>query len=65
MCVCVKLNYHKIFVSQGYSPTSGKPSPKFTNYTLDVEEMMRLVTGLGDRVRERKLRAHAHKLFTQ
>ena len=51
---------------QGYSPTSGKPSPKFTNYTLDVEELMRLVTGLGDRVRERKMKilSHTRGLFT-
>ena len=53
---------------QGYSPTSGQPNPKFTNYTLDVEEMMRLMTGLGERVRERKIKAltNTHnKLFTQ
>ncbi|CAI8028717.1 EGF domain-specific O-linked N-acetylglucosamine transferase [Geodia barretti] len=48
--------------AEGYSPTSGNPSPKFTNYTLDVEELMRLVTGLGDRVRERKMERHAHSL---
>lgn len=49
---------------QGYSPTSGKPSPKFTNYTLDVVEMMRLVTGLGDRVRQRKIDMLSHNLLT-
>jgi protein O-GlcNAc transferase len=50
--------------AEGYSPTSGKPSPKFTNYTLDVAEMMRLVTGLGDRVRQRKMDSLSHTLFT-
>lgn len=49
---------------QGYSPTSGKPSPKFTNYTLDVTEMMRLLMPLADSVRERKIRTLTKSLFT-
>ena len=41
--------------TQGKHPTLGTPHAKFTNYTFDVEEFMRLVTDLGDHVRRRKM----------
>ena len=39
---------------QGVHPTMGTSHSKFTNYSFDVPEFMRLVTRLGDSVLQRK-----------
>ena len=54
--------YLRIFL-QGLHPQLGTPHAKFTNYTFDVNEFMRLMTKLGDDVRERKQAYKTHELF--
>ena len=47
--------------SQGHHPTLGE-HPKFTNYSFDVEEFMRLVLRAAEHVRgHRKWRAGRHR----
>ena len=41
-------------ITQGKHPTMGTHHAKFTNYTFDVEEFMRLSLLLGEQVRMRK-----------
>ena len=40
---------------QGKHPTLGTHHAKFTNYTFDLEEFMRISTSLGEEVRQRKM----------
>ena len=56
------MTYLRIFL-QGLHPQLGTPHAKFTNYTFDVNEFMRLMTKLGDDVRERKQAYKTHELF--
>ena len=46
---------------QGKHPTLGTHHAKFTNYSFDVNEFMRLMVKLGQDVQERKMAA-AHSL---
>ena len=48
---------------QGVHPTMGTPHAKFTNYSFDVEEFMRLVINLADGVLERKMAVHSQKIL--
>ena len=47
---------------QGKHPTLGTHHAKFTNYSFDVNEFMRLMVKLGQDVQERKMAAAAHSL---
>ena len=47
---------------QGKHPTLGTHHAKFTNYSFDVNEFMRLMVKLGQDVQERKMAAVAHSL---
>lgn len=49
--------------AEGLHPSLGTAHAKFTNYSFDVAEFMRLVTTLGDQVRERKMAALSHQIF--
>ena len=41
----------------------GTPHAKFTNYSFDVEEFMRLVVNLADSVLERKMAVYSQKIL--
>ena len=45
--------------AQGEHPTMGTHHAKFTNYSFDVDEFMRLMMKLGQDVQERKMAAHS------
>ena len=51
-------------ILQGFHPTMNTPHAKFTNYTFDVEEFMRLLLDLADGVIERKTAALSHSIFS-
>ena len=51
---------HTLHCPQGIHPTMGTSHAKFTNYSFDVPEFMRLVTRLGDSVLQRK-KEYLHK----
>ena len=51
-----------IFPMQGKHPTLGTHHAKFTNYSFDVNEFMRLIVKLGQDVQGRKMVAAAHSL---
>ena len=44
---------------QGKHPTLGTHHAKFTNYSFDVNEFMRLMVKLGQDVQERKMAAYS------
>ena len=48
---------------QGKHPQLGTPHAKFTNYSFDVTEFMRIMTALGESVRERKRVALTHSIL--
>ena len=53
---------------QGKHPTLGTHHAKFTNYSFDVNEFMRLMVKLGQDVQERKMAAavtHSLKLSAE
>ena len=50
-------------LTQGYHPTMNTPHAKFTNYTFDVDEFMRMVLKLADKVLDRKAAILSHSIF--
>ncbi len=54
--------YYYYFPMQGKHPTLGTHHAKFTNYSFDVNEFMRLMMKLGQGVQERKMAAHSLSL---
>lgn len=50
-------------LKQGYHPTMNTPHAKFTNYTFDVDEFMRMVLKLADEVLDRKAAVLSHSIF--
>ena len=69
MCFVVELLLKTIqwFVfllpTQGYHPTMNTPHAKFTNYTFDVDEFMRMVLKLADGVLDRKTATLSHNIL--
>ena len=45
---------YNYLINQGLHPQLGTPHAKFTNYSFDVTEFMRLLARLTDTTRERK-----------
>jgi len=58
------MHIHNEHTLQGFHPTMNTPHAKFTNYTFDVEEFMRLLLDLADGVIERKTAALSHSIFS-
>jgi protein O-GlcNAc transferase len=49
---------------EGLHPQMGTPHAKFTNYSFDLMEFMKLALELGDKVRSRKISYHVKKIFS-
>ena len=57
------MNWSDFNFLQGKHPQLGTPHAKFTNYSFDVVEFMRIMEKLGDNVRQRKRTYKAERIF--